>query len=60
MKDEKIENQKQLFEYLKRYMNDALEKMILRLKKAKIEIDSDLLLLSFNNYYDEYFGNGTD
>ncbi len=57
IKDEKINNQEHLFQYLKQYLNDALIKMILRLKKAKINVNEDLLKSNFDKYFDEYFVN---
>ncbi len=54
VKDEKINSQKDFFNFLKIYFNDALKLIILRLKKAKIEIYEDKLISDFNRYFDEY------
>ncbi len=55
LKDEKINTQKDLFDFLKVYFNDALKKIILRLKKGKIEILDEQLILDFNTKFDKYF-----
>ncbi|MBS9773703.1 MAG: hypothetical protein KGV59_00910 [Tenacibaculum sp.] len=59
LKDEKISSQEDLNMYLKQYFNDALNMIIIRLKKAKIEVEDEKLISDFNQYFNVYFNKHT-